>query len=490
MTDIESSSVPPGDTDRVTDSPPPPGLGLGTIPGRFALVYPIVFMLPFPLTALTLFRGTPGYSGSWLETAITWVVGLHGQAAQPIVTWLGHWLVGEAPSFEMTGSGDGLAAYLDVLLDFSVATVITLAWWFWRRARPVSWRVRDASYVLVRYFLILIMFSYGFAKVFPMQFQTMGPDRLLQPYGDSSPMGLLWTFMGASAGYQIFGGAAEVLGGALLVFRRTATLGALVVVAVMTNVFALNVFFDVPVKLYSFHYLLMAALLVIPDLPRLFAVFVANRPAGARDLQPFWIGSQRRHYTAIAVKLLFVLSLLGVNIYSGLEDMKTRGPWAPAHELRAVYRVESFEILPQPIPQSAAAAPGDGTPSSASTRDTAVPLPSLDAQGTQAAVPDDVRWVRIGLNPPRSVTVQKANGLAIRMRMRLDEEASTIALYDRSLLEPDSDPLTLERLEQGRLRLSGVFEGQSIDVTLRVDEHKSLFTTRPFRWIAEYPFNR
>jgi hypothetical protein len=40
------------------------------------------------------------------------------------------------------------------------------------------------------------MLVYGFIKVFPTQFHLPGPGRLVQPYGDSSPMALLWTFMG------------------------------------------------------------------------------------------------------------------------------------------------------------------------------------------------------------------------------------------------------------------------------------------------------
>jgi len=66
-------------------------------------------------------------------------------------------------------------------------------------------------------------------------------------------MGLLWTFMAASKGYQIFTGAAEVLGGILLLWKRTTTLGALTVFGVMANVMALNFFYDVPVKLLSTH---------------------------------------------------------------------------------------------------------------------------------------------------------------------------------------------------------------------------------------------
>ena len=64
-------------------------------------------------------------------------------------------------------------------------------------------------------------------------------------------MGALWWFMGASIPYIIFAGAAEVLGGLLLVLRRTAALGALVAFAVMVNVMMLNYCYDAPVKLYS-----------------------------------------------------------------------------------------------------------------------------------------------------------------------------------------------------------------------------------------------
>ena len=61
--------------------------------------------------------------------------------------------------------------------------------------------------------LFVIGSCYGFAKVIPSQFTTPGLGRLLTPYGDSSPMGLVWTFMGFSPVFTIFTGAAEALGG-------------------------------------------------------------------------------------------------------------------------------------------------------------------------------------------------------------------------------------------------------------------------------------
>jgi hypothetical protein len=74
--------------------------------------------------------------------------------------------------------------------------------------------------------------------------------------------------------------------------------------------------------------------------------------------------------------------------------------------------------------------------------------------------------------------------------LRLDEEAATIALFDRSLLEPPSEPLKYERPDSESLRLRGTFDGVPIRVTLRREEDRSLFHTRGFRWISEVPFNR
>lgn len=445
-------------------------LGLGTLPTRFLLVYPIVFMLPFPLTLIfVIVGGTVSLAGhvlpdsamAWLtqtQAAVTqpviWLMGQHTGATQSVVAWFGELVTGDELSFRSTGSGDGVASYLGVLLDFVIASVIVLAWWAWRRSKPISPRIADAARVLLRYYLAYMMFAYGFAKIFPLQFPGLGPDRLLQPFGDASPMGLLWTFMGASAGYQVFAGAAEALGGLLLLFRRTTLLGSLIVAAVMTNVFAMNMFFDVPVKLYSLHYLIFAVILIIPDLPRLTGLFIANIPVAPRDLRPFWGRSRFLNRAAGVAKLLLVILLLSTNITSGYAQMHTRGPWAPAHPLRAVYAVESFAFT-------------DDQP----------PTPAE-------------HWVRIGLNPPNVGTVQRADGTATRMLLRVDDEARTLILYDRGLPEPPSEALTWERLDDGAIRITGGFQGRAIEALLRPLEAESLLTTRGFRWINEYPFNR
>ena len=130
------------------------------------------------------------------------------------------------------------------------------------------------------------MITYGSVKVIKSQFPNPTLDRLLQPFGDASPMGLLWTFMGASESYNIFTGAGEMLGGLLLTTRRTTLLGALVCFGVMSHVAMLNFSYDVPVKLFSMHLLAMALFLMAPDLGRLARMFVLNRPVEPAVFRP------------------------------------------------------------------------------------------------------------------------------------------------------------------------------------------------------------
>ncbi len=54
--------------------------------------------------------------------------------------------------------------------------------------------------------------------------------------------------MGYSTPYNVFTGLVETVPAMLLFFRRTATLGALLLVAVLANVVMLNLCYDVPVE--------------------------------------------------------------------------------------------------------------------------------------------------------------------------------------------------------------------------------------------------
>ncbi len=123
------------------------------------------------------------------------------------------------------------------------------------------------------------MVSYGMAKVIPLQMPAPGLARLLEPFGNLSPMGVLWASIGASPTYEIFTGAIELARRHPVVpARGLRLLGALISPAAhVTQVFVLNMTYDVPVKLFSFHLLVMSLVLLAPEARRLLKVLMLNR---------------------------------------------------------------------------------------------------------------------------------------------------------------------------------------------------------------------
>ncbi|HVR40741.1 MAG TPA: hypothetical protein VMU84_16715, partial [Thermoanaerobaculia bacterium] len=228
---------------------------------RFAFAYFFLYTFPFP------FDFTGFFFNIW-DTPV-----------QLVAKW-----IGADAAVKPNGSGDTTYNFVQLIVFAALALLITIAWSVIDRKRTRYDRAYVLFRMLLRFSLAAAMVRYGIAKVVPSQFPAPTLDRLLQTYGDSSPMGLLWTFMGASRVYSFFGGAGELTGGLLLTTRRTSLLGALISAAVMLNVAVLNFAYDVPVKLYSSHLLLMALIIALPDAKRLVDFFVLHRPIAPAPL--------------------------------------------------------------------------------------------------------------------------------------------------------------------------------------------------------------
>jgi hypothetical protein len=269
-------------------------------------------------------------------------------------------------------------------------------------------------------------------------------------------MGIAWTFIGASLGYQIFAGLVEALSGYLLFWRRTALLGSLAAIGVTLNVMAINYFYDVPVKLFSTHLFLCGLFIAAPDLPRLVGMLGFNLPVASDARVPFW---RRLGWSArlVAVgNLLLVGMLTWFHVQDGISQSRSRGILAETPPLEGIYVVDSFVQ--------------DGV---------------ADRDNEDAA-----RWVRVGLNMPAITTIQRANGEAVRMLMAIDTVARTVSFYDRGGQPPTPPQFDYTEPEDGVLRLEGTFEDAPTMVEMRKVERGALLTDRGFRWINEFPFNR
>jgi hypothetical protein len=111
-------------------------------------------------------------------------------------------------------------------------------------ARAVNAEVHRQVYTFVRYWAAMWIMIYGFAKVFGTQFYTLLSD-LDTPLGQIPGFTLLWHYFDFSPGYTLFVAGGELLGGVLLLFRRTSLAGALVLLPILANVAAVDVFYNV-----------------------------------------------------------------------------------------------------------------------------------------------------------------------------------------------------------------------------------------------------
>jgi len=204
---------------------------------------------------------------------------------------------------------------------------------------------------LLRFYLAFIVLGYGLVKVYAAQFPQLWAN-LDTPPADLSPMRVAWQFFGYSRPYQQFLGWAEVLPSLLLLPRRTATLGALLMIVVMTNVFAINIFFDVSVKLMSGLYLASALLIFLQDTGRLWRFFITNQPVGPRRVATDWFETRRgrRIFRSVTLGLL---TLAAVAFYFDLQQIQAQaasqrptpvtGVWQPLRAER--WRQQQWQPL-------------------------------------------------------------------------------------------------------------------------------------------------
>ncbi len=278
---------------------------------RFSFLYLLLYCLPGSGEA-SIFGSLP-WIGNFIQQIVQtpWMWVLHSVAVHVFQ------LDGPDTLPHVTGSGDTFLNYVQILVNAFIALSGTCLWTVLDRRRKEYQVLYAWLRLIVRFSLAFTMLGYGFAKVFPLQFPSPGPARLMETYGASSPMGLLWTFMGASAAYTSFTGLVEAAAGLLLLFRPTTLLGSLISVGVTLNIVLLNFCYDVPVKLFSLHLLLMSIFLTIPYWPALWRFFVLHQPAEPKGV---WVPAFTRRWlrkTAIVLQVVVVLSVLCGDIWGG-----------------------------------------------------------------------------------------------------------------------------------------------------------------------------
>jgi len=205
------------------------------------------------------------------------------------------------------GSGDTSYNWTQLWLYLLLAFIGCLIWSIFDRKKSNYNRLSYWVRIVVRYFLIINCFNYGIIKLFSLQMPFPNLSQLATPLGDYLPMRLSWMNMGYSTKYQFFSGAMEVLAGLLMLYRKTSTFGTLLAAGVFANVMVMNMSYDIPVKLYSTHLLIMCLYLLSFEYKRIVDFFVLNRATIAGNLYSVKFPKKWMRISRIVLKCLFVL---------------------------------------------------------------------------------------------------------------------------------------------------------------------------------------
>lgn len=122
--------------------------------------------------------------------------------------------------------------------------------------------IRSAVSIILAFFLL----KYGLEKWTRLQFPLPPPNILHAETGSLDKDILFWSLMGTSKAYAGFMGFIEILASILLLIPRTRLIGGYIAAGIFTNILALNIGFDISVKLLSFALLCSAIFIISPSI--------------------------------------------------------------------------------------------------------------------------------------------------------------------------------------------------------------------------------
>jgi hypothetical protein len=248
----------------------------------------------------------------------------------------------------------GLGTFADWAFIFVLAVVATLVWTVIDHKQNNYHKLFYWLRVLVRYRLAAALIAYGLLKVFAVQAPYPSLSSLNTLYGDFSTWKLFSLSLGIVPGYQSFLGAVELLAGLLLLNRKTATIGATIVIFFTGNVFMSNLAYEGGEVVYSFYLVTLALFLVAYDLERILALIILRKPVQPAVL-PVQLKKNQRSWR-IALKVAFIAVFVlwnGIGVYRS----SVSGGYHFPHErgvstLQGLYTVTSFEVNGRDLPHS------------------------------------------------------------------------------------------------------------------------------------------
>ncbi|WP_074249532.1 DoxX family protein [Mycobacteroides abscessus] len=455
---VMSSQGDAGPRDPVGDDSTGPGWGAAALIGfRFGTCYFGAFGLVVAVGLIPVILKGAGVEEPWSV-----IRGIFHAARGPIA-WIGEHLLGLRVQSAQVGS-DSAFQWTALFCIACLALVGTAVWTVLDRDRRRYDRLQPWVWAVLRLVLAAAMFYFGMAKVIPTQMPFV-LNRLVEPYGNFSPTGVLWAQVGISPAYQMVLGLAEVFGGLLLLLPRTTAAGALVCVVDLTQVFLLNMTYDIRLKTVSSQLLLLSLFLLAPYARRLLTAFFTDRAVPAAATTQLFTRPRANRIALIAQ------ACLGVALLAAFGAQGWQQFTRPTPNLYGIWQVETF---------------------------------SAEGYSRDPLLTDKIRWRRVifdrpfHVSAPVMVTVQRMDDSFEVYGGTIDPRRHFIDLSHRIELGTYKETPTRIRLtywwpgQPDQMIVDGDdYAGHKIHLRVtRMDPASFPLVERGFNWVQEMPYNR
>lgn len=209
--------------------------------------------------------------------------------------------------------------------------------------------------VLVRYRLAVGILAYGFLKFFPEQSPLPSLSHLNTNYGDFSAWKLFSISLGVVPTYESFLGLVEIVGGLLLLYRKTATIATLIILPFTGNVFFSNLAYEGGEYVYSLYLISLALFLFSFDAIRLFNLLSLEKATIPNRFQPVFSENWQRTGRLVAKVgfIIFFVFFYGYQTYAGHQKGSYQYPQQPGlAQAAGVYNVSRFKVNGKELPYS------------------------------------------------------------------------------------------------------------------------------------------
>lgn len=292
---------------------------------RFSIAFLLLFIFSVPFDSAFIFDFGK-LTSRYFEIFIRWSGDYIFKIKSPYI-------------FEIISDSTGM--YLHAFNLFIVSIVFSMFSSKLFKANITYEKTEYWFHVIISYYLSLVLFKYGFYKIFKNQFYLPEPNILFTPLGDLSDDILYWSTMGASYYFSLITGILEVIPAILLLFKRSRHVGAMIAMVVMTQVVIINFCFDISVKMYACFLLFLCIILVYPTLKLMYQLIIL----GKETKNNLWLPVFNSKHHLLSYFLLKIV-IIGLIVFEALfpfidtnnfNDDKAMRPY-----LHGAYDVEVF----------------------------------------------------------------------------------------------------------------------------------------------------